>query len=293
MRRLVLLMIAAVAVTGALWGGLAAQAVEGEFAEYEIEVDGRERYFIVYAPTEGADLPVVLDFHGWGGTAEAQAEGSGLLAVAEEEGFIVVYPQALEENTLLWAPSQDVTYVQAVLDVVKQDYDVDETRTYAVGFSGGAFMTHYLGGALSDQLAAIATLDGYLPDFPNLVEFGGLLPEALETVPDLELPPQPVRPVPVQIIHGIEDTIVPYAGIPGTIAIWTDWNGCDATPETEAVNAQVTLDVYANCDGDARVELYTFSTGEDEAHGYGLDDFMDATTAEVMWAFLTQFSLEN
>lgn len=265
---------------------------EGEFAAYEIEVDGLERYFIVYTPTEGDNLPVVLDFHGWGGTAEAQAQGSGLLEVAEEEGFIVVYPQALEENTLLWSPAADTPYVQAVLDVVEQDYNVDETRIYAVGFSGGAFMTHYLGGALSDQLAAIATLDGYLPDFPAITEFGGLLPEALETVPDLALPPEPVRPVPVQIIHGIEDTIVPYDGIAGTIAIWTAWNGCDPTPEQTELNASVTVDVYADCDEDARVELYTFSTGEDEAHGYGLDDFIDMTTAEVMWGFLSQYSLD-
>src|SRR5947209_6515507 len=57
--------------------------------------DGRERSYRLYLPPayDGRrPLPLVLDFHGFAGTAREQEAYSGFTAKAETEGFISVTP---------------------------------------------------------------------------------------------------------------------------------------------------------------------------------------------------------
>ena len=74
-----------------------------------IVVDGVERESILYVPAtyraENA-TPLVLEFHGTGATPESQLELSGLSALAEQHGFLLVapvakYPRASDQR-LTW-----------------------------------------------------------------------------------------------------------------------------------------------------------------------------------------------
>ncbi|MEO1441269.1 MAG: hypothetical protein AAFV33_12775, partial [Chloroflexota bacterium] len=210
-----------------------------------------------------------------------------LISVATREDFIVVAPNAREPQRL-WE-QQDTNLMHVILDMLVEDFAIDESRVYVIGFSGGAFMTHHLGAVMADRVAAIASTEGYMPNFPDIARYGGLVAEAAEIRSDWGLPPQPDRAVPVMMVHSVNDRVVPYDGIPDTVAIWTEWNGCEGTPETEAYSDVITLERYAACAEDTSVVLYTV-TAEDAGHGATADPELIPLIAE-MWAFLSQYTL--
>jgi polyhydroxybutyrate depolymerase len=211
--------------------------------------DGRTRTWDVYGSTAlpQAPRPVLLVFHGGASTKEAMPpvtcpSGSesdpgclNRLAALGPENYLVVYPQGF---LLSWnagnccGPAMangvdDVAFVAQMLDRLETDFDIDERRVYATGFSNGAMLAHRLGCALSDRIAAIAPVSGGI----------GLS--------DAEC--QPDRPVPVLEFHGTDDENYPYeggvgggvsgtdfVGIPDTVAGWASRDACstafDETP---------------------------------------------------------------
>ena len=58
---------------------------------------GEDRQYLLHLPPDLGDdpLPLVLNLHGFSATARQQEILSGMSALADEAGFIVVYPQAL------------------------------------------------------------------------------------------------------------------------------------------------------------------------------------------------------
>lgn len=61
----------------------------------QLDVGGRTRPSLVHTPpTDGTakPLPLVILFHGGGGSAEGAARQSAMSATADREKFIVVYP---------------------------------------------------------------------------------------------------------------------------------------------------------------------------------------------------------
>src|SRR5215208_2913776 len=60
-----------------------------------ITVGGRVRSYLLHLPSSpdrGKPMPVVIVLHGGGGNAEGVARVSGFTAKADEERFIVIYP---------------------------------------------------------------------------------------------------------------------------------------------------------------------------------------------------------
>ena len=75
-------------------------------AEFSLTVDGRERHYRAYTPAGGtAGRPVVVFLHGGGGTGALFQRVSHLDRVADEGGFVVVYPDGsgrLGDKLLRW-----------------------------------------------------------------------------------------------------------------------------------------------------------------------------------------------
>ena len=246
---------------------------------YELEgflmVDGLLRRYILFHPGRGTNLPVVLCLHGRGGTPENMRDGTGLNAVAEKEGFIAVYPSAIEP-ALVWKMERGMKFMSELIDRLETDFDIDLKRVYATGFSAGGYLSNYLGNMLCDKIAAIAP-----------VEAGILLTWNLT---------KPPKGMPVCIIHNRFDSIVPYSSGIDTRDKWISWNKTATSPQQFILNDDppVLLDVYRNGRNESVVEFYTVEYDYYKGHSWpwkgasGLD-----ATSEAIWPFFRKYTLDG
>jgi polyhydroxybutyrate depolymerase len=171
-----------------------------------MEHDGKQRHYRIHVPdTAGADpRPLVVVLHGGGGNAEV-ASKMGFTALAERENFIVVYPEATAGH---WndgrvgrvivnsaGDNDDVGFIMALIEKIKNAHVIDPQRIYATGFSNGGIMSHRLGIERADIFAAIAPC------------IGGIAKPL-----GAERKFKPSEPLSVLIIQGTEDPFVPYGG---------------------------------------------------------------------------------
>ncbi len=84
-----------------LWGPMPARAQCTPAAlatgdqTFSTRFDGLDRSYDVHVPASydgSSPVPLVLDFHGYTSTKEAQASVSGFKGKADTEGFIIVHP---------------------------------------------------------------------------------------------------------------------------------------------------------------------------------------------------------
>jgi poly(hydroxyalkanoate) depolymerase family esterase len=140
------------------------------------DATGDHPYF-VYTPTTyhpGTAVPLLIMLHGCSQTAADFAAGTGMNDLAEQYGFIVVYPQQkrISNRTLCWnwfksshqfrdrgEPALIAHMVQAVSENTSQ-WTIDSSRVYVVGASAGAAMAVILGATYPDIFAAIGVHSG-------------------------------------------------------------------------------------------------------------------------------------
>ena len=259
---------------------------------------GIEREYFIHVPEADADtapLPLVLSFHGYTSTARTNLRYTGLQPLAESEKFIAVYPQGTvlastgephwnSESSAIPSATDDIGFVETLVDELTETRNIDTDRIYAIGMSNGGMMSYLLACRLSQRIAAITSVTGTMTVDRNTCTGS--------------------RPVPVMQIHGIEDAVVPFNGndsfpsIPATIEFWTQSNGCAGAAEETAI-ADITGDGYGgrrtrylDCAQGTEVELITLDgVGHDwpiHVEGYRQHDIH---AAEEIWNFLQRFSL--
>jgi polyhydroxybutyrate depolymerase len=187
-----------------------ATAPAGSDLERQLEWQGRTRSYGVHlppgiSPGKGSrPLPVLLAFHGGGGNGRGFQRYAGLDAVADREGFAVVYPDGtgrFAPRLLTWNAGaccgyardhdvDDVGFSLAVLDALAREIQVDPARVYATGHSNGSMMAYRLAAEASGRLAAVVAVAGATP-------LEGFAPE---------------QPVAVLHIHSVDDPRALYAG---------------------------------------------------------------------------------
>lgn len=180
-----------------------------------VEIDGRRRTFDLVEGRGAAGRALVLVFHGsrqtgavhrrfTGGALDAPAE-SGAAVVAYLDGFRHNWNDARKESSF---PARvenidDVAFTRRVISDLVASHDVDPRRVHAVGYSNGGQMVLRL-----------------LHEAPELLA-GAVVIAATMPVPESFLAPAPGTepvPVPVLVIHGTKDPIVPYEG--GRFPAW-------------------------------------------------------------------------
>lgn len=266
---------------------VAANCPAGDHTE-EFTAGGQVREYILHVPSAyrpEKPLALVLGFHGAGSSAREFERYSDFSFIANMEGFIVVYPQALGGhptwNTTAGPDNPDIQFVRDLLEDLQSRCNIDRHRIYASGHSNGGGMANRLACNLSDRIAAIGSVSG-----------------AYQWSEECN----PRRPVAVLGIHGTDDLIIPYNSfqdlpeppaayymigipIPQWASSWARRNGCDAKPSSLDQSDKVTRDTWSNCRADAEVILYTI-------HG-GRHEWTDAfEAAQVIWNFFAEHSLE-
>jgi polyhydroxybutyrate depolymerase len=231
-----------------------------------ILVDGRVRTFSVHTgPRFDRPLrPLLLVFHGLGGSAIGMEATTGLNGAADYFGFIVAYLDAAPGTRGSWALDclrctsadtmgiSDLTFVDSVIARVSRDHGVDSTRVYVTGHSLGSYMAQVLACKRSSIVAAAAAVEGHM---------NHRLAAAC---------PDPREPVPMLIVSGLDDTVMPWDGATypnvtifsadSTASFWATRNGCTTPPEDEVIDRSplpgVTVRTFAQCAASAEVQRW-------------------------------------
>ena len=278
-QKIMLTRFLALSIVGVFFAcGLSAQ--QGEALSRSLIHGDTTRTYIIYVPqayTGGEAWPLIISLHGYTGTADLQRLISNFEALADEEHFLVAYPQGLEIddpaggvlpllpprgngwNILDAYGPDDLGFMAALIDSVAVEFNIDAGRVYAAGHSNGGALAYALACEPSSRVAAIASVGGP-GTAPGLVPFFDCNASG---------------PVPILHIHGTQDGVVPYTGtaglfasIPATVEGWGAFNGCTAGPVvTEVPNissadgSTVTLIQYLACDADAEVWHFRVNGG--------------------------------
>jgi len=137
----------------------------------EWKVDGVVREALVYVPPQAQTqaTPVLLAFHGHGGTMALAARTFGYHTLWPKA--IVVYPQGFKTPGKLTDPEgkksgwqhglgdqddRDLKFFDAMLADLQARYHVDKKQLYATGHSNGGGFTYLLWAARGNQFAAFA-----------------------------------------------------------------------------------------------------------------------------------------
>jgi polyhydroxybutyrate depolymerase len=244
-------------------------------ADAVIEIGGRSvtvRTPAGYHP--GTPAPVVMLLHGFGASGQAQANYMQFGALADEFGFLYLYPDGTENElpARFWNATDaccdvygsgvdDSTYLRAVLDATRSLFNVDERRVFVIGHSNGGFMAYRMACDHADLIAAIASLAG-----ATTANAGDCTP---------------FEPVHALQIHGtLDDTIfhgggeilgIPYPGAVASVETWAGYSGChlvgDASPPPLDLDAGLAGDEtavtrYATaCSAGGSSELWTIVGG--------------------------------
>ncbi|MBM7173178.1 polyhydroxybutyrate depolymerase [Streptomyces sp. G44] len=130
---------------------------------------GEKRVYTVHAPpgyTPSAKLPLVIAMHPYPADGKAMAAISGLNSEADEENFLVAYPDGLNRgfNALICCGTEDdVGFVRTITKRLTTTWHADPSRIYATGISNGGDMAYKLAVELPGTFAAIAPVSsGYL-----------------------------------------------------------------------------------------------------------------------------------
>ena len=255
---------------------------------------GLKRSLLIHlAPSYGKQpQALVINYHGYNFTAEKMARYSNMAAEADKAGFILVFPQGLD-NPPSWnagigaqgptGDADDIQFTGDMLGFLEKTYCVDSHRIYVTGFSLGGGMAYRVACMLSKQIAAIATVAGAFYHVP-----GGC---------------QPSRPVPVLEIHGQADQFAPYTGNPnmGMAAVqiylnaWFDHDQCSESSQVIFQQGDVTGIAWKHCANGSVVEHYRISDGGHTWPGGGIIATLGYTTHvidanAVIWNFFSRYS---
>lgn len=242
--------------------------------EMAIQAGGFNRTYQVHVPagyTSATSLPLVVVIHGAFDTAEGMAVYSGFSDLADQEGFLVLYPNGMGLFGYLqhWNAGHccgkaakdgidDVGFIAAAIEDACARLKVNRRRIYVVGFSNGGMMAYRLAAERTDMLAAAAAL---------AASCGG---RASDEDPIWHIP-APKEPIPILIMHGMDDRDVPFEGgtsprrggqrvywsVEESVALWVKADGCTTKMKDKPLyGGKVRVHSWEQCDEDSEVSLY-------------------------------------
>lgn len=268
----------------------------------ELTHKGLDRYYYIQlAHPEAEGLSSVLfNLHGYGSDAIEQMNYTNFnnLANTKENNFILIYPQGAPLNTALTSSSShwnsggwtigstvdDVDFIDTIIELVSQKYDLNQNRIYSTGMSNGGFMSYHLACNLSSKIAAVASVTGSMSS------------ETYESC-------NPDHPTSILQVHGSIDVTVPFQGnsalgmrsVNDVMDYWKLYNACDVDPTSIIIDyfdieIAVQHDTYSNCLNDVHVELYKI---EGMGHTWPYKGRYGISATEIIWEFINTYDING
>ena len=292
----------------------------GVTVKESLVVDGLVRTALVHLPCnyeeDAKQYPLVLVLHGARLNGKIAQEVTGFDKWANQEGFVVAYPTALNHQ---WndgrnpgdTPSGDINdtkFLLKLMDSLAVKYHADPSRIYITGYSSGGMMAQKMAMEYPQRIAAIAPVASSIPQ------------------PLYNRKLQPSLPVPVLMINGTDDHAFPWEGgntrilgvkvgdvlpVHKSLQYWINANGGDIdTPESihcasgPAVQDEPTsVDVeYHHTKKNACVLLYKVNNGGHTWPGSEVPlnyiPFLgrqnrDLSASELIWQFFKRYTREQ
>ena len=258
--------------------------------------NGISRDYILYIPENlPTNAPLVVVSHGYTSSAKTMMSYSGMNKVADEEKFLVVYPQGTKDQRgnnffnvgyEFHASSKvdDLGFIKALVTKLTDDYQVNPNHIFATGMSNGGDLSYFLACYASDMFQAVAPIAGTM------------MQTTIETC-------KPQKGMPIFAVHGKADEVTyfdgdmanrdkwgPYPGIPAVIEHWVDVNAVEISKQVDldnitnftASNEALSFDRYLSDTSDHEVWLYIHSGG----HDWSLKEL---DTSSEIWSFFTRY----
>ena len=253
--------------------------------------DDLEREYLIYVPdsyNHSLATPMMLNFHGFAGSATDYMRYADMRSVAESENFILVYPQGTCSDGLShWNPcprggenkstTDDLGFIHAMINDISTQYNVDQQRIYATGYSNGGMMAYGLANHKSDLIAAVACVSGIMLDC-----FGSIS-----------------HSMPILHLHGTSDNELPYNGnseypsVQSILDYWIDFNNTSINPISRIDNSgtiPIEQYIYDQGDNSVSVEHLKYIGGE---HVWFDNTFQGYSTGELIWNFVSKYDING
>ena len=271
--------------------------------------NGLNREYIYYAPLDiQSDAPLVFVAHGFTGSAQGIMDYCGMNTVADENGFVVCYPQGssstektiyTDQGSYFWNVGyeihknetvDDIFFLKSLAIFLQNKYNLDPEKTFCTGMSNGGDMSYLLGCEAPDIFKAIAPITGCMMEW------------IYESCSEND-------PVPVFQLHGTKDNTTyyegdvenrdkwgAYMGVESTIKFWVDRNQCtlstvDTLPDIDTKDGSYIIrQKYASNINKNEVWFYKIINGYHEwpikeRRHWGNKDI---NTSDEIWKFFSR-----
>lgn len=258
---------------------------------HSIVHDGIDREYVLYIPSSydgSSPAPVMLNFHGFGGSASEHMEYADMRTIAESASFILVYPQgSCLDGASHWnacpiggdnkSEADDFGFIEAIITELSSTHNVDMERIYAAGYSNGGMMAYGLANHKSDLIAAVGSVSGTMLDCTGTTS----------------------HPMPVIHLHGTADEVIPYDGndyynsAQTVLNHWIDFNSTESTPMMNSDSSGGTTVehfVYAQGDSSVSVEHYKYIDGD---HVWFTATYQGKNSAQLIWDFVSLYDING
>ena len=278
-----------------------------ELTTEQIEFEGLSRTYLQYIPAgfdASSSLPLVMNFHGGSDNANSQLSIADMRSLADQDQFILVYPNAYPEpknGETNWqvvvsgdlpftvpSPHDDIGFIDSLIDQVHAEFNIDLNRVYALGYSNGGGFTFDLACRLNERIAAVGVVARTM---------------YVESYEECNV----THPTAVMTILGTADYISDYNGVTyeGTLyyasaedshQLWIDANGIEGEPVETAVpntsaNDGSTADLIAWNSPDECIALEHYRINDGGHDWPGTFGNMDIVAHEVIWNFVKNYGL--
>ena len=262
--------------------------VEGSFETRQFGNPAGSRRYKLYVPSRipDAPLPLIVMLHGCTQSADDFAAGTRMNRLAEEHGFLVVYPeqstQANPSKCWNWFNTTDQlrdsgepSLIAGIVRDVASRHGVDSRRIYVAGLSAGAAMAVILGESYPELFAAVGAHSG-LPyasahDIPSAM---AAMKGGRSGMPGLKGFPaggaavgrKAVQAVPIIVFHGDRDHTVQATNGEEIVRQAMHAHTADGRPDTLQASTQsaaaaggrrYSRTAHADANGTSRVESWT------------------------------------